>query len=158
LFAHGRLDLKDLALRAPRLRWVQSTGAGVDKLLPHVPAHVILTTTSGIHVPKGAEYALTALLMLNHRVPHFVTTQRVARWDQAFSTPIAGKTVVILGVGAIGSQAARLVRRHGARILGVTRSGRRNPAVDRMYRPEDLHVVLRQADFLLTILPLTAST
>jgi phosphoglycerate dehydrogenase-like enzyme len=158
LFIHGRLDATDLAKLAPRLKWIQSTGAGVDKLLPSVPAGVVLTSTSGMHVRKGGEYAMTALLMLNHRVPHFVTAQRASRWDQAFSTPIAGKTVVILGVGAIGSEAARLARRFGMRVLGVSRSATRNPAVERMYGPNELPAVLPQADFLLVTLPLTDET
>jgi phosphoglycerate dehydrogenase-like enzyme len=154
----GGFDASDLASRAPRLKWVQSTSAGVEKLAPYVPSGIVLTNASGVHMPKGGEYAMTALLMLNHRVPHFVTAQRASRWDQAFATPIAGKTVLILGVGAIGSAAARLARRFGMRVIGISRSGKRNPLVDRMYRPRDLKKVLPEADFVLAILPLTDET
>jgi phosphoglycerate dehydrogenase-like enzyme len=154
----GGLDASNLASRAPRLKWIQSTSAGVEKLVPYVPAGIVLTNASGVHMPKGGEYAMTALLMLNHRVPHFVTAQRASRWDQAFATPIAGKTVLILGVGAIGSAAARLARRFGMRIIGVGRSGKPNKLVDRMYRSKDLKKALPQADFVLAILPLTAET
>ena len=154
----GGFDASDLAARAPRLKWVQSTSAGVEKLAPYIPSGIVLTNASGVHIPKGGEYAMTALLMLNHRVPHFVTAQRDARWDQAFATPIAGKTVLILGVGAIGSAAARLARRFGMRVLGISRSAKRNPLVDRMYRPQDLKKALPQADFVLAILPLTSET
>jgi phosphoglycerate dehydrogenase-like enzyme len=111
-----------------------------------------------VHGPKGGEYAMTALLMLNHRVPHFVTCQRAARWDRAWSTPVAGKTVVIIGTGAIGLSAARLARRFGMRVLGVSRSGRARPAVERMYRPKDLAKVLPRADFVLVTTPLTPET
>jgi len=158
LFVHGRLDLGRLSERAPRLKWIQSTGAGVDRLLPQVPEGIVVTTTSGIHAVKGGEYAMTALLMLNHRVPHFVTAQRASRWDQAFSDPIAGKTVLVIGAGSIGTAAARLARQFGMRVLGVSRSGQPNPAVDRMYRPADLPTLLPQADFVLVILPLTDET
>jgi phosphoglycerate dehydrogenase-like enzyme len=154
----GGFDASNLKQRAPRLKWVQSTSAGVEKLAPYVPSGTLLTNASGVHMPKGGEYAMTALLMLNHRVPHFVTAQRAARWDQAFASPIAGKTVLILGVGAIGSATARLARRFGMRILGVSRSAKRHPLVDRMYGPKDLNKVLPQADFVLSILPLTAET
>ena len=118
----------------------------------------MLTNASGVHGPKGGEYAMTALLMLNHRVPHFATAQRAGRWEQAFTTPIAGKTVLILGVGAMGSAAARLARRFGLRIFGVNRSGKANPLVDRMYTPAALRRALPQADFVLATLPLTAET
>jgi phosphoglycerate dehydrogenase-like enzyme len=154
----GGFDASNLAARAPHLNWIQSTSAGVEKLAPYVPSGVILTNASGVHMPKGGEYAMTALLMLNHRVPHFVTAQRAARWDQAFATPIAGKTVLILGVGAIGSAAARLARRFGMRVIGVSRSAKRNKLVDRMYGPKDLKKALPQADFVLAILPLTDET
>jgi phosphoglycerate dehydrogenase-like enzyme len=154
----GGFDASNLAARAPHLKWVQSTSAGVEKLAPCIPSGVVLTNASGVHMPKGGEYAMTALLMLNHRVPHFVTAQRAARWDQAFATPIAGKTVLILGVGAIGSAAARLARRFGMRVIGVSRSAKRNKLVDRMYGPKDLKKALPQADFVLAILPLTDET
>ena len=154
----GSIDGTSLAERAPRLRWIQSTSAGVEKLAPTLPDSIVLTNASGVHGPKGGEYAMTALLMLNHRVPHFVTAQRAGRWDQAFTTPIAGKTLLILGVGAMGSASARLARRFGLRILGVSRSGKPHPLVDRMYRPAALRRALPQADFVLVTLPLTAET
>jgi len=158
LFVQGRIELGAMVRRAPCLKWIQSTGAGVDKLLSTVPPNIIVTTSSGIHVAKGGEYALTALLMLNHRVPHFVTAQHEAQWDQAFSTPIAGKTIVVVGTGGIGSEAARLARPLGVRLLGVNRSGKANEAFDRIYRTAELPQVLPQADFLLVILPLTPAT
>lgn len=158
LFVQGRRNLADLANRAPRLRWIQATGAGVDRLLPFVPHDVVLTSTRGIHALKGGEYAMTALLMLNHRVQRFVTAQRASRWEQAFSTSIAGKTLLILGVGAVGTQAARLARGFGMRIIGITRSGRPNTAVDWLYSPSDLAHVLPQVDFVLITLPLTDET
>jgi phosphoglycerate dehydrogenase-like enzyme len=154
----GNIDGTGLADRAPRLRWIQTTTAGVEKLAPTLPDSVVLTNASGVHGPKGGEYAMTALLMLNHRVPHFATAQRAGRWEQAFTTPIAGKMVLILGVGAMGSAAARLARRFGLRIFGVSRSGKANPLVDRMYTPAALRRALPQADFVLATLPLTAET
>jgi phosphoglycerate dehydrogenase-like enzyme len=148
----------DLAVRAPRLRWMQSTSAGVETLAPHVPPGVVLTNSSGIHAAKGAEYAITALLMLNHRVPHFVTRQREKRWDPKFATTIGGKAVVIVGVGAIGGEVARLARRFGLRVFGVRRSGRPHRHVTRMFRAQNLSRVLPKADFLVLSTPLTEET
>lgn len=158
LFIHGRLRVHNLGSLAPRLRWIQSTAAGVDKLLPLVPSHVILTSTRGIHAEKGGEYALTALLMLNHQVPRFVTAQRRKEWDQFFATPIAGKTVLVLGAGAIGTEVARLSRALGVRVLGISRSGTANPAFHACFASQQLHDILPQADFLLILLPLTQET
>ncbi|MBI4012016.1 MAG: D-2-hydroxyacid dehydrogenase [Candidatus Rokubacteria bacterium] len=148
----------DLAVRAPRLRWIQSTNAGVEDVLPVLPAGVVLTNASGVHGPKGAEFALTALLMLNHAVPHFVTRQRERRWDQRFTTTIEGKTVVVVGVGALGAEVARLCRRFGLRVLGVRRDPRPLRGVEKMCPPDRLPEVLPRADFLVVTLPLTAQT
>jgi phosphoglycerate dehydrogenase-like enzyme len=158
LVASGGVDISSLATQAPKLKWIQSTSAGVEKLLQYVPAGVALTNASGLHGPKGGEYAMTALLMLNHDVPHFVTSQRAGKWDQSHATPIAGKTLVIVGVGALGSAAARLAKGFGMRILGVSRSGKPNRLVERMYRSSELRKVLPKADFLLVTTPLTAET
>lgn len=154
----GQFNPTGLSTRAPNLRWIQSTSAGVEKFVGVVPPGVILTNASGVHAPKGGEYAMTALLMLNHRVPHFVTCQRAARWDGAWSTPVARKTVVVIGAGAIGLAAARLARRFGMRVLGISRSGRARPGIERMYRSKDLGKVLPRADFVLVTAPLTPET
>src|SRR5262245_11361675 len=154
----AHVDGRDLATRAPRLRWIQSTSAGVEKLVPHLPPHVVLTNASGVHTPKGGEYAMTALLMLNHGVPHFVTSQRERRWDPVFTSTIAGRTVVVVGVGHIGGEVARLARRFGMKVLGVRRSGRSHPSVHRMFTTKGLRAALRQADFVVVTTPLTAGT
>jgi phosphoglycerate dehydrogenase-like enzyme len=154
----AHVDSRDLATRAPRLRWIQSTSAGVEKLVPLLPPDVVLTNASGVHIPKGGEYAMTALLMLNHGVPHFVTRQRERRWDPIFMTPIAGRTVVIVGVGQIGGEVARLARRFGLRVLGVRRSGRAHRWVHRMFTTKNLRAALRQADFVVVTTPLTPET
>jgi glyoxylate/hydroxypyruvate reductase len=154
----GHFPPCDLRGLAPRLAWVQSTNAGVEDVLSVLPAGVALTNASGVHGPKGAEFALTALLMLNHGVPHFVTRQRERRWDPRFTTTIAGKTLVIVGIGAIGVEVARLARRFGLRVVGVSRNGRPHRAVDAVYRPAQFGKILPGADFLVVATPLTPGT
>jgi phosphoglycerate dehydrogenase-like enzyme len=154
----AHVDGRNLATRAPRLRWIQSTSAGVEKLAPVLPDGILLTNASGVHVPKGGEYGLTALLMLNHGVPHFVTRQRERVWDPLFTTPIAGRTVVIVGVGRIGGEVARLARRMGLRVLGVRRSGRPHRWVHQMFTMRGLRSALRRADFVVVGAPLTGET
>lgn len=154
----GHFPPCDLRALAPRLRWIQSTNAGVEDVLSILPSDIVLTNASGVHGPKGSEFALTALLMLNHAVPYFATRQRDRRWDPRFTSTIAGKTVVIVGVGALGAEIARLCRRFGLRVLGVSRSGRPARGVERMYRTRQLATVLPRADFLVLTTPLTAET
>ncbi|HKF72730.1 MAG TPA: D-2-hydroxyacid dehydrogenase [Stellaceae bacterium] len=158
LLLSGNIDLGRLRERAPRLRWIQSCSAGVEKVAPLIPAGITLTNASGVHGPRGGEYGMTAVLMLNSRVPAFVNNQQSARWEQIHTTPLKGKTLVLLGVGAIGGEVARLAKRFGMRVLGVTRSGKPHKSVDRMYPTKQLAQVLPKADFMLSTLPLTPET
>jgi phosphoglycerate dehydrogenase-like enzyme len=158
LFLAGSVELSNLKARAPRLKWIQSMSAGVEKLAPLVPGGITLTNASGVHGPRGGEYGITAVLMLNSRVPQFVANQQAARWEQIHTTPLAGKTLVLLGVGAIGSVVARLAKQFGMRVVGVSRGGRPQPSVDKTYRTRDLAKALPTADFVLSTLPLTAET
>ncbi len=154
----GGFDVRDLRARAPHLRWIQSTSAGVEGIAPLIPEGVVLTNASGVHAPKAGEYVMTALLMLNHGVPHFVTRQRERRWDPLYTSTIAGRTVTIVGVGQIGGEVARLARRLGLQVRGVRRGGRPHRWVERMYPPARIREALRGADFVVVAAPLTAET
>lgn len=155
-----RFRKDDLARRAPRLRWIHLTGAGIEHLLPldWLPHRLRLTNCSGVHAPKAGEFAAMALMMLNNSIPFHVTSQRRAHWEQRFSTVIADKTLLVVGVGDMGGAAARAAKRLGMRVIGVRASGRPHSAVQTMVRPDELHSVLPQADFLLIAAPLTEDT
>jgi len=159
LLLTGQADLSDLRRRAPRLRWVSYTSAGVDWLIgAGLPEEVVLTNASGTHAPKAAEFALTAVLMLNAGIPRLATAGREGRWAPRGGGTVAGKTVLILGMGALGGAAAEALARQGLRVVGNSRSGRPHPAVAVMTRGEGFREHLPEADFLLITLPLTAET
>jgi phosphoglycerate dehydrogenase-like enzyme len=153
-------DPKGFAGRAPKLKWIQMTSAGVEHVMPFdwLPPHVVMTNNSGVHAEKHGEFGITAVLMLNNNVPVMTTNQRDARWHTVFGTSIRGKTLAVIGVGDIGGMVARHAKRLGMRVLGVRRSGARHPSVDAMYRPSELAKVLPQADFVVVTLPGTAET
>lgn len=110
---------RDLA-RAPGLKWVQLHMAGVDALRGHpiyTQSAIPLTTTSGVHAGTIAEYAVTALLALAHRVPRMVEWQRRGgwppdeqRWPLFVPTEIRGATLGIIGYGSIGRELARIAK------------------------------------------------
>jgi len=151
---------ENLAERAPRLKWIHTTGAGVDHLMPldWLPPGVSLINNSGVHAPKTGEFGVMAVLMLNEHMPRFHSQQRAHVYDSVFSTPVAGKTLGIIGVGEMGGAAARQVRKLGVKIIGVRRHGRPSRWVDEMFGPEGLDEVLRRADFVLVTTPLTPET
>ena len=155
-----RFPKQGMAEAAPRLKWIQVLGAGVDYLLPldWLPPQVALTTNSGAHVPKAAQSALMALLMLNARIPYLVTSQRKHEWNRVFTSTLEGKTLLIVGAGRIGGGAAEQAKAQGMHVLATRRSGAAQPGVDEMHPPSALHALLPRADFVLLNLALTPET
>jgi len=151
---------RDLARRAPKLKWVHSIGAGVEHMLPldWVPPAVVLTNNRGIHGERAMEYVAAAVLMLNNRIPEMVAHQREARWVPSYNTSIKGKTLLIIGVGSIGGAAARWASAFGLDVLGIRRSGKPRKGVREMHRPGALRKLLPRADFVLVATPDTAET
>jgi phosphoglycerate dehydrogenase-like enzyme len=99
-----------------------------------------------------------AILMLNNQLPTAVTNQRRSRWQQPFNTGIAGKTLLVIGVGHVGGGAAKWAKRFGLNVLGIRRTGKSHPHVDEMHKPSALRRLLPRADFVLVTAPLTADT
>jgi len=155
-----RFPREKLAERAPRLRFVQVLGAGVDFMLPldWVPAGVTLTTNCGAHVPKASQSGLMAILMANAQIPKLTTAQRRHEWNRIFTSTVAGKTLLIVGVGHIGGGIASEAKKLGMKVLGIRRSKTPHPAVDEMSGPDDLHRLLPQADIVLVNAALTSGT
>jgi phosphoglycerate dehydrogenase-like enzyme len=160
VFMGMELDTAGFASRAPKLRWIQMTSAGVEHIKPFdwLPPGVVMTNNSGVHTDKLGEFGITGVLMLNANVPAMTTYQRERRWQKDFGTSIKGKTVAIVGVGAVGGGVAHLAKMLGMRVVGVRRDGAKHPDVDRMYRPAQLAKALSQADFVVLALPLTEET
>jgi phosphoglycerate dehydrogenase-like enzyme len=104
--------------RAPALRWVQLHMAGVNALADHplyTETGISLTTTSGVHAATIAEYAVTMLLALAHRVPRMVEWQGRGgwppdeqRWPLFVPAEVRGATLGIVGYGSIGRELARI--------------------------------------------------
>ena len=155
-----RFPKETLGADAPRLKLLQILGAGVDYLLPldWVPPGVTILTNSGAHVPKAAQSALMALMMLNARVPELTYCQHRHQWNRIFTSTLSGKTVLIVGVGRIGGGAAGHAKNFGMKVLGIRRSGASHPAVDEMHGPDALHALLPRADFVLLNAALTSQT
>jgi len=145
---------------APKLAWIQLTGAGVDHLLPlsWLPERIALTNARGAHKPKIGEALFMAVLMVNNFIPALVHHQRAQRWNQMFATGIAGKTLLIAGLGEAGGDAARLAKTFGMRVLATARRATSDPAVDEVHPPEALHALLPQADVVILTVPLTPDT
>jgi glyoxylate/hydroxypyruvate reductase A len=150
----------DLYPRAGRLRWLHIMGAGVDgALVAALPPHVVVTRVPGVFGPWMREYVLGWCRAVTQRMPLYREAQRQRRWrSDVIPERLAGKTMVIVGVGDIGRTIAAAARGLGMRVLGISRSGRPVPNVERVHRVRALPRLVREADFVVTALPLTAET
>jgi phosphoglycerate dehydrogenase-like enzyme len=143
---------------AKRLKWVQSISAGVEGLLPLIPPGAKLTNASGVHREKGGEFILAAVLMLNYAIPRFATDKEHRRWAPRFESTVRGKRAMLLGVGAIGGEGARLLNLLGVTVVGVSRSGGAREHLDRSITFGEVDRFLPETDFLVSSLPLTRET
>ncbi len=149
-----------LRSRAPRLKWIQTTGAGVDGLMPldWLPEGVALTNNSGSHGAKAEDSCTMALLMLHSRMPQVLTNQRNRVWQYLLTHPIAGRTCVVIGFGDLGAAAGRAARKIGLKVIAVTRSGKAGRPADAACPSSRIDQVLPKADFVIVASPLTPLT
>ncbi len=142
----------------PGLRVVQSLSAGVDWLLPMVPAGVVVCRAVGVHDIPVAEWVVASILAMQRRFPEFIEYQRRAEWNRSPGEDgkiddIDGHTVLVVGYGSIGSALASRLAAFGARVIGVARNAR-----DGVQPVSDLPKLLPLADEVVNLLPLTPET
>lgn len=150
----------NLAQRAPKLRWLHATSAGVDGVLPldWLPRGVVFTNNSGAHGVKAEQYMIMAYNLLNSRMAAITANQHRRHWEALFSPNIIGKTAVIVGLGDLGVGAARAAKKLGLKVIGVRRSAQKNRHTDKVVTYKQLDRVLPLADFVVLAVPLTAET
>lgn len=154
------LPMENLAEVAPKLKWIHCIGAGVEHMLPMdwLPDTVTLTNNKGVHAAKAGEFGLMSILMLHSHIPAIITNQRNAVYDSLYASPIAGKTLVVIGTGSLGGSAARKLHGLGVHVIGVNRSGRPVEGCDEVVTTTQLDDVLPRADYLLAATPDTPDT
>jgi D-2-hydroxyacid dehydrogenase (NADP+) len=152
---------QEVLQRAAALKWIHSTAAGVDQLLfPEVlERDIVMTTSSGIH-PQLVEHVFAVMLAFTRRLHVAVRDQLQRRWDRARAVggEVAGTTLGILGLGTIGREIAGKAGAFGMRVIGTKRTPGPVPGVEQVMPPEGLSDVLRQADTVVVVLPLTGRT
>jgi phosphoglycerate dehydrogenase-like enzyme len=164
----------------PALRWLQTHSAGIDYLLdtPTWHSDTLITSMNGIHATPIAEHAMAMMLAFRWRMAKMFAVKQKGTWPKErwrlFSgSELRGRTLGIVGYGAIGREVGRLAQAFGMRILAVNRSGKRQP--DRGYRetgtgdpeatiPEAVYPVsaltevLPACDYVVSVAPLTPET
>lgn len=145
---------------APRLRWIQSIGAGVDGLLgdPTIPQRVAITRVIG-HFGRGiAEYALAHLLAYEQGLRRAYAQQAQHSWEQWSPGHLFGRRLGIAGAGDIGRTIARRARALDLEAYGWRRGTEPSPDFDRTFGGDRLDEFLSALDYLVITLPLTPQT
>ncbi|AXK80876.1 D-2-hydroxyacid dehydrogenase [Pseudolabrys taiwanensis] len=145
---------------APKLKWIQALGTGVDNIvdLPSLGKEVVVTNVRGIHGAPVSEATIAYMLSLARDLPRSVHAQDRSAWERRPAQLLAGKTVGILGVGLIAEYLAPLCKAFGMTVVGITGSPRPTPGFDRMVKREDLIAVAPELDFLVALIPMSAET
>ena len=151
---------KELKKISPNLKWIHVVSAGVEHLLPldWMFDDLVLTNSSGAHAKKAGEYGLMAILMLQNHMTKIVTNQKNKKFISLFSNPIAGKKVIVVGTGSLGSSMAKHISSLGANVIGVNKRGNKVDGCSKVITIENIDSVLPDADFLYLAVPETPET
>ncbi|HET7758234.1 MAG TPA: D-2-hydroxyacid dehydrogenase [Steroidobacteraceae bacterium] len=150
---------------AQHLQWIQWTAAGVEPcvqqplLRARAPLVTNLQRTMG---PSMAEHVLALMLALSRHLEYFMAEQQRGHWtngDEPELVDLEGRTVLVAGLGGIGTEVARRAHALGMRVVATRASGHEGPDfVSYVGLPDELPKLSRDADFVVNCLPLTPET
>ncbi len=159
----GFVPPKNTVARAPKLKWMQATSAGVDR---HQGtdiwrSKVIITGVSGIHATPIGEFVLGLMLMLAKNTPLSFKMKQTREWQRYMVHTLRDKTVGIVGLGHIGGEVARLAKAFGMKVIATRRSTKeagKAKNVDRLLPRDRMKELLGGSDYVVVTLPLTPET
>ncbi|MDF1508141.1 D-2-hydroxyacid dehydrogenase [Robertmurraya sp. DFI.2.37] len=147
--------------KAQNLNWIMVMSAGLDKM-PLAACHkkgIIITNARGVHKIPMAEYALGMMLQYVKQARVLWSNEQEEKWERRVPMEeLCGKTILILGVGAIGGEIARLAKAFRMNTIGVNRTGNPVEFVDELCQLDDISTVVGKADFIVSVLPSTPET
>ena len=158
--------LSDALLAAAEdLRWVQAWSAGVDRYLAYDGLldndRIVFTNMQGAHGPAIAEHVFGLLLALTRQLPRHHAAQREGAWrrDSSGMIGLAERTLLVVGLGGIGSEVAKRAHGFDMRVLATARTAKERPGyVDHLGLAADLDTLLPEADVVVLCVPLTDET
>jgi phosphoglycerate dehydrogenase-like enzyme len=161
----GSLSLiREVFLTSPRVRWVHSRSAGLERtLFPElIASDVTMTNGSGVFSPSLGEFALAAILYFAKDFRRMIRNQMAGVWEPFDVLPISRQTAGIVGYGDIGRAVAVRIRPMGMNVLAVKRhvspQNNSDPLVDQIYSPDQRLEMLARCDYVVVAAPLNAET
>ncbi len=155
--------LDHIVARSPRLSWIHSASAGVDRVSTAVvrERRLAVTNARGVFSRPIAEYVVLMSLAVSRRLPQLLELQRERTWQPLRGRELSELTVGIVGYGSIGEEVARLLAPFGCRILATRRHPERGAGSTghvEMFGLDELREVLRASDIVVVAAPLTDET
>ena len=147
----------ETVLKLPAVRWAHTEDAGTDgRFYDTMRARgVTVTHSPGANAAEVAEFALACMLWSAKRLGDLRDNQRAHRWQLLTLDSLTDKTVLVVGLGAIGTRVAALATAFGMRVLGIRRSSATVAHIDEQGTLTDLPRFLPAADFVVFALPFT---
>jgi phosphoglycerate dehydrogenase-like enzyme len=145
---------------APQLRWIQSLTTGTDAILKlrALRPQVTVTSTRGMHGPQVSELVFLQMLALCRDFPRMQRNQAARQWQRWPQPLLWGKTIVIVGVGAIAEALAPRCKAFGMTVYGVSATPRASVGFDKIFARSELRDSAALADFLVLIVPHSSET
>ncbi|MGE6379297.1 D-2-hydroxyacid dehydrogenase [Peribacillus muralis] len=158
---YGEDLTEEIIEKAKNLKWIMVMSAGME-LLPFKAIEkrgIMVTNARGIHKIPMAEYTIGMILQYEKKLKLLMKNEREERWDRKIEVgELNGKTMLVIGTGAIGGEVARLGKAFRMTTLGVNRSGKPVEYIDHIYTLECLLEVMPNADYIVSVLPSTDET
>jgi phosphoglycerate dehydrogenase-like enzyme len=155
----------EVLAQAKQLQWIQWPAAGVERCVQQPlmrERHLLLTNLQRTMGPSMAEHVLGMMLMLSRHLDYFLKEQQQAHWvkdDAPHLADLEGKTVLVVGLGGIGTEVARRAHAFGMRVTATRASGRTGPDyVSYVGLPDEMLKLAKDADFVVNCAPLTPQT
>jgi phosphoglycerate dehydrogenase-like enzyme len=146
---------------AKNLSWVQALTSGYNRFdrEKFADQNIILTTVSGVHAEPIAQHVLGYVLTFERGLLEAKRQQQRKEWRRFTPSELTGKTIGIIGLGAIGSRIAERLDSFDVSLVGVKNNPDTGPEmVDDIRHPDQLHSVLGESDYVIISCPLTAET
>jgi phosphoglycerate dehydrogenase-like enzyme len=140
-------------------RWVANGGVGIDHFGNWDPTRVTVTNAAGVAADMMAEYVLGGFLHFTLDIPGLLADKAAMRWDVTRTVrPLAGQTLLIVGLGHTGRSLAARAKALGMNVIGTRARPCEMENVDEVAAASDLHALLPRADFIAVCTPLTPAT
>jgi phosphoglycerate dehydrogenase-like enzyme len=152
----------DMPANCPNLRWVQATSSGIGQFVQRTGldrSEITFTTAAGVHAVPLAEFALTGVLYFVKELPLLAERQAARQWVRYTTRQLAGRRVMVVGLGQVGRKVADVFAALGAEVWGVARDRQLELAsVTRVTDVDGMDALLPEVQAVVLCCPLTPQT